>query len=150
MVAKKTAALNLRIDPDIKNAASDLAKKHYRSVANMVEVLIIEQCGRDGISIPEQQALFDEPADKWKTIRALVEAGAVKKVLLIADGAVVHVDIVTQNGPIKATTNKGAIKTRRQRGLTHVLHRPVELTVVTGSWLAEFRKLGVKSLIYDS
>jgi hypothetical protein len=64
MVAKKTAALNLRIDPDIKNAASDLAKKHYRSVANMVEVLIIEQCGRDGISIPEQQALFDEPADK--------------------------------------------------------------------------------------
>ncbi len=46
-----------------------------------------------------------------KTIRALVEAGAVKKVLLIADGAAIHVDIVTQNGPITATTNKGAIKT---------------------------------------
>jgi len=46
-----------------------------------------------------------------KTIRALVEAGAVKNVLLIADGAAVHVDIVTQNGPITATTNKGAIKT---------------------------------------
>jgi len=46
-----------------------------------------------------------------KTIRALVEAGAVKKFLLIADGATVHVDIVTQNGPITSTTNKGAIKT---------------------------------------
>ena len=46
-----------------------------------------------------------------KTIRALVEAGAVRNVLMIADGALVHVDIVTQNGPITATTNKGSIKT---------------------------------------
>jgi hypothetical protein len=46
-----------------------------------------------------------------KAIRALVEAGAVKNVLLIADGATVHVDIVTQNGVITATTNKGGIKT---------------------------------------
>ena len=45
-----------------------------------------------------------------KTIRALVEAGAVKKVLLIANGAAIHVDIVTQNGPITATTTKGSIK----------------------------------------
>ena len=57
MVAKKTAALNIRIDPDIKNAVSYLAKKNRRSVANMVEILIIEQCERDGISIPEQQEL---------------------------------------------------------------------------------------------
>jgi hypothetical protein len=46
-----------------------------------------------------------------RTIRALVEAGAVRNVLVIADGAAIHVDIVTQNGPITATTNKGAIKT---------------------------------------
>ena len=44
-------------------------------------------------------------------IRALVDAGAVKKVLLIANGAAIHVDIVTQNGPITATTIKGSIKT---------------------------------------
>ena len=31
--------------------------------------------------------------------------------LLIADGAAVHVNIITQNGPITATTNRGAIKT---------------------------------------
>ena len=46
-----------------------------------------------------------------KMIRALVEAGAVRKVLLIANGATIHVDIVTQNGPITATTTKGSIKT---------------------------------------
>jgi len=46
-----------------------------------------------------------------RTIRALVEAGAVKNVLLIADGAAVHVDIVTQAGTTTATTNKGGIKT---------------------------------------
>jgi hypothetical protein len=46
-----------------------------------------------------------------KTIRALVEAGAVQNVLLIADGAAVHVNIITQNGPITATTNRGGIKT---------------------------------------
>lgn len=46
-----------------------------------------------------------------KTIRALVEAGAIKKVYIIADGATVHVDVVTQSGAITATTNKGSIKT---------------------------------------
>lgn len=45
-----------------------------------------------------------------KTIRALVEAGAVKSVQLIANGAAIHVNIITQNGSITATTNKGAIK----------------------------------------
>ncbi|WP_288356349.1 hypothetical protein [uncultured Cycloclasticus sp.] len=46
-----------------------------------------------------------------KTIRALVEAGAVKKVMMVADGAAIHVDIVTQGGSTTATTLKGAIKT---------------------------------------
>ena len=46
-----------------------------------------------------------------KTIRALVEAGAVKKIQLIADGATIHADIFTKNGPTTATTNRGSIKT---------------------------------------
>ena len=64
MVVKKTAVLNIRIKPNLKNAISELAIKHHRSVANMVEVMIIQQCERDGISIPEQQPLFDEPSDE--------------------------------------------------------------------------------------
>ena len=46
-----------------------------------------------------------------KTIRALVEAGAIKKVFIIAHGATIHVDIVTLAGATTATTNKGLIKT---------------------------------------
>ena len=46
-----------------------------------------------------------------KTIKALVEAGAVKKVIIAAEGATIHVDIVTQGGSTTATTLKGAIKT---------------------------------------
>ena len=59
MVAKKTAALNLRINPDIKEAIRVAARRQNRSVANMVETLIIQHCGEVGISIPEQQALFE-------------------------------------------------------------------------------------------
>ncbi len=44
-------------------------------------------------------------------IGVLVAAGAIRQVLIIADGAAVHVDIVTQAGEASTvTTNRGAIK----------------------------------------
>ncbi len=58
MVARKTAALNIRIDPDIKEAIRIAAKRERRSVANMVEMLILNHCKDVGISIPEQQELL--------------------------------------------------------------------------------------------
>ncbi len=57
MVAKKTAALNIRIDPGIKEAIRVAADRDRRSVANMVEMLILKHCEEVGISIPEQQEL---------------------------------------------------------------------------------------------
>ena len=57
MAAKKTAALNIRIDPDIKEAIRIAADRERRSVANMVEMLILKHCEEVGISIPEQQEL---------------------------------------------------------------------------------------------
>lgn len=47
-----------------------------------------------------------------KTTQALVEAGAVRKALIIAGGATVRVNGVTQNDTHIVTTTKGAIKTR--------------------------------------
>lgn len=64
MVAKKTAALNLRIDPDIKEAVRIAADRERRSVANMVEILIINHCKAVGISIPKQQVMFDDGTDE--------------------------------------------------------------------------------------
>lgn len=60
MSPKKTTTLNLRVDPGIKEALRTAAIREHRSIANMVEVLIIQHCEEVGISIPEQQALFEE------------------------------------------------------------------------------------------
>ena len=64
MVAKKTAALNIRIHPDIKEAIRVAARRQNRSVANMMETLIIQHCEEVGITIPEQQALFDDASNE--------------------------------------------------------------------------------------
>lgn len=59
MPPKKTATLNLRIDPMIKEAARIAALKDHRSVASLMEVLIRRHCEATDISIPEQQSLFN-------------------------------------------------------------------------------------------
>jgi hypothetical protein len=57
MVASKTATLNLRIDPALKEALRVAALRDHRSIANLLEVLIRQHCEEHGISIPEQQDL---------------------------------------------------------------------------------------------
>jgi hypothetical protein len=46
-----------------------------------------------------------------KTLRALVEAGAVKRIRIIGDGGVFYVEADTLNGSVTAFTLKGAVKT---------------------------------------
>lgn len=58
MSPKKTTTLNLRVDPSIKEAIKVAANREHRSVANMIELLIRKHCEQEGISIPEQQAIF--------------------------------------------------------------------------------------------
>ena len=64
MTISKTATLNLRIDPRIKEAARIAAQLDHRSIANLIEVLIRKHCEANGISIPEQQTLFAEADDE--------------------------------------------------------------------------------------
>ena len=63
MTSSKTATLNLRINPGIKEALRIAAEQDHRSIANMVEILIIKHCEAAGISIPEQQELFEGSKD---------------------------------------------------------------------------------------
>ena len=58
MSPRKTATLNLRIDPVLKEAVRVAAERDHRSVANMVELLIRRHCEANGIPIPEQTELF--------------------------------------------------------------------------------------------
>ena len=60
MTPTKTATLNLRIDPAIKEAARVAALREHRSVANLVELLIRQHCAAAGIEIPEQSELFGD------------------------------------------------------------------------------------------
>lgn len=56
----KTATLNLRIDPVLKEAARIAAGLEHRSIANLIEVLIRQHCERVGVSIPDQADLFPQ------------------------------------------------------------------------------------------
>ena len=60
MPTVKTATLNLRIDPGLKEAVRIAATRDHRSVANMIELLIRQYCEKEGIPIPEQQELFGD------------------------------------------------------------------------------------------
>ena len=60
MAVGKTSTLSFRIDPGLKEALRTAAEREHRSIANMVEVVIRDYCGRNGITIPEQGALFDD------------------------------------------------------------------------------------------
>ncbi len=63
MPQKKTATLNLRIDPVLKEAVKEAAELDQRSVANLIEVLIRRHCDEVGIRIPEQPDLFEDAND---------------------------------------------------------------------------------------
>jgi hypothetical protein len=49
----KTATLSFRIEPGLKEALPTTAEQEHRSIANMVEVMIQEYCGRNKITISE-------------------------------------------------------------------------------------------------
>lgn len=63
MPARKTATLNLRIDPALKEALREAAEQEHRSVTNMVELLIRRHCEEAGIAIPEQSDIFGNDAE---------------------------------------------------------------------------------------
>jgi hypothetical protein len=51
MPTGKTSTLTFRIEPALKDALRTAAEREHRSIANMVEVLIRDYCGRNGIAI---------------------------------------------------------------------------------------------------
>ena len=57
MATVKTATLTFRIDPGLKEALRVAADQEHRSIANMVEVMIRDYCGRNGIDVSEEQTV---------------------------------------------------------------------------------------------
>lgn len=69
MATAKSATLNFRIEPWLKEALRTAADREHPSIAKMVEVLRREYCERNGVTIPEEGTLFDggqKPAQREK------------------------------------------------------------------------------------
>ncbi len=64
MAKAKSTTLTFRIEPGLKEGLRAAADREHRSIANMIEVLIRDYCGRNGITIQEQKALLLEDAPK--------------------------------------------------------------------------------------
>jgi hypothetical protein len=58
MATGKTGTLTIRFEPGLKEALRTAAKREHYSIADMMEVVIRDYCGQDGVTIREQQALF--------------------------------------------------------------------------------------------
>lgn len=46
---RKTEAINLRMSPAVKGLLRSAAEREHRTLSNMLEVLILEHCRRNGI-----------------------------------------------------------------------------------------------------
>ncbi len=55
MALNKTATLTLRIEPNLKEALRRAAELEHRSIANMVEVMILKYCAEIGHPAPEAE-----------------------------------------------------------------------------------------------
>lgn len=55
MALNKTATLTLRIEPNLKEALRRAAELEHRSIANMVEVMILKYCAENGHPAPEAE-----------------------------------------------------------------------------------------------
>ncbi len=66
MAAAKTATLTFRIEPALKEALRTAADNEHRSIANMIEVMIRDHCGRSGILIQEPPSASPDNKKKIK------------------------------------------------------------------------------------
>jgi hypothetical protein len=57
MATAKTTTLTFRIEPELKEALRTAAQHEHRSIANMVAVMIMDHCERNGITIQKPQAI---------------------------------------------------------------------------------------------
>lgn len=53
MLEAKTETLTIRVTPTIKAARRTAAARDHRSLTNLVEVMIRDDCAREGIGIAE-------------------------------------------------------------------------------------------------
>ena len=51
MAETKSTTLTVRIQPAVKEGLRAMAGQERRSLANMIEVMILDYCGRNGVAV---------------------------------------------------------------------------------------------------
>ena len=51
MAAIKSETITVRIEPAVKEGLKAMAEQERRSLANMIEIMIRDYCGRNGVAI---------------------------------------------------------------------------------------------------
>ena len=51
MATTKTTTLTFRVEPMLKDAVRTAAELEHRSIANMIEIMIRDYCGKAGVPI---------------------------------------------------------------------------------------------------
>jgi hypothetical protein len=69
MATAKTTTLTFRIEPKLKDALRTVADHEHRSITNMIEVMIREQCARVGIPIQDKPHCLAPGAVKPKPVK---------------------------------------------------------------------------------
>jgi len=68
MAMGKISTLTFRIEPSLKDALRTAAEREHRSIANMVEVLIRDYCGRNSIAIRQPQKAPRGRKERGRTV----------------------------------------------------------------------------------
>ncbi|PKO34292.1 MAG: hypothetical protein CVU34_07725 [Betaproteobacteria bacterium HGW-Betaproteobacteria-7] len=55
MANAKTATLSFRIKPELKEALRVAADQEHRSIANMIEVTILQYCRQNAVAIVDER-----------------------------------------------------------------------------------------------
>ena len=66
MATTKTTTLTFRIEPGLKEAVRTAAELEHRSIANMIEIMIRDYCGRVGVVIQEPASPTSSTKKKTK------------------------------------------------------------------------------------
>lgn len=64
MAGTKATTLTLRIHPAIKEGLRAVAAQERRSLANMIEVMILDYCGRNGIAVSEKNVPIENTKNR--------------------------------------------------------------------------------------
>lgn len=64
MAKIKTETLSFRVEPHVKRALAAAAARERRSLANMIEVMVLEFCAARGIEAPKSDA--PKPASAYR------------------------------------------------------------------------------------